>query len=267
MTNGAGHQYNGLTLEAQRHFSGGLYFQSSWTWARDRYDLDYNWDFSTWQFVSENPFDRKREVGPAQEIPTHRFTSNFVYEFPFGRGRRFGSGISRLANLAVGGWEMSGIYTLQSGMFLTPFWSGPDPVGIAYTDGDPAYVTLRPDVLKNPNLPAGQRTVDRWFDTTAFAPPAPGQFGTSGKGVIKGPGVNVWSMGLAKTFAFGERANLRWEMTASNFFNHPNWANPGTDITDTTGLGVITSDGGVTNGSVGDRAGSRAFRMGLRLQF
>ena len=126
---------------------------------------------------------------------------------------------------------------------------------------------MRPDVLKNPNLPGGQRTVDRWFDTTAFGPPAPGQFGTSGKGVIKGPGVNVWSMGLAKTFAFGERANLRWEMTASNFFNHPNWANPGTDITDTTGLGVITSDGGVTSGSVGDRAGSRAFRMGLRLQF
>ena len=56
-------------------------------------------------------------------------------------------------------------------------------------------------------------------------------------------------------------------MTASNFFNHPNWANPSTDITDTTGVGVITSDGGTTSGSVGDRAGSRNFRMGLRLQF
>ena len=59
---------------------------------------------------------------------------------------------------------------------------------------------------------------------------------------------------------------LRWEMTANNFFNHPNWQNPSTDITDSS-VGVITSDGGVTSGSVGDRAGARSFRMGLRLQF
>jgi hypothetical protein len=55
-------------------------------------------------------------------------------------------------------------------------------------------------------------------------------------------------------------------MTANNFFNHPNWQNPSTDITDSS-VGVITSDGGITNGSVGDRAGARAFRMGLRFQF
>jgi len=79
--------------------------------------------------------------------------------------------------------------------------------------------------------------------------------------VIKGPGINVFSAGLAKEFLFGEHAKLRWEMTATNFFNHPNWANPSTDITDTTGVGVITSDGGITSGSVGDRSGARAFRM------
>jgi hypothetical protein len=267
VTNGAGHQYNGLTFEAHRNLASGLYFQSSWTWARDRYDLDYNWDFDTWQYVSENPRDRHREVGPAMEIPTHRWTSNFIYQLPFGKGRKFFSGVSRLANLAVGGWEMTGIYTLQTGMFLTPFWTGDDPVGIAFTDSStPASVTMRPDILKNPNLSSGQRTLDRWFDTSAFAAPKPGQFGTSGKGVIKGPGVNVMSFGLAKEFAFNERARLRWEITASNFLNHPNWQNPSTDITDSS-LGVITSDGGVTNGSVGDRAGARAFRMGLRLQF
>jgi len=267
VTNGAGHQYNGLTLEALRRLAGGLYFQSSWTWARDRYDLDYNWDFSTWQFFSENPRDRHREVGPAMEIPTHRWTSNFIYQLPFGKGRKFASGVNRLANLLVGGWEISGIYTLQTGMFLTPFWTGDDPVGIAFTDSEtPASVTMRPDILHNPNLSSGQQTIDRWFDTSAFAPPQPGHFGTSGKGVIKGPGVNVMSFGLAKEFMFHERARLRWEMTASNFLNHPNWANPSTDMTDSS-FGVITSDGGVTSGSVGDRSGARAFRMGLRLQF
>jgi hypothetical protein len=264
VTNGAGHQYNGLTAEMVRHLSGGLYFQSSWTWARDRYDLDYNWDFSNWQFTSENPFNRSREVGPAQEIPTHRFTTNFIYQLPFGKGRHFGSSISRLANLAIGGWELSGIYTAQTGMFLTPFWTGDDPVGIAFTDSStPASVTLRPDMLKNPN---GPHTIAQWFDPSSFAPPPLGRFGTSGKGVIKGPGVNIWSVGFAKEFSFNERARLRWDLTANNFFNHPNWQNPSTNITDSS-VGVINSDGGVTGGSVGDRASARAFRMGLRLQF
>lgn len=264
VTNGAGHQYNGLTLEALRHMKGGLYFQSSWTWARDRYDLDYNWDFDGWQFTSENPNDRARERGPAQEIPTHRFTTNFIYQLPFGRGKHFAGGVSRAAHLLMGGWEISGIFTAQSGMFLTPFWTGADPVGIAYTTSDPAEVTLRPNVLRNPNT--GARTPGRWFDAGAFEPPAAGRFGTSGKGIIKGPGVNVWSAGLHKDFLFGDRAALRWEMTATNFFNHPNWQNPSTDITDSS-AGVITSDGGSTNGSVGDRAGARAFRMGIRLRF
>lgn len=268
VTNGAGHQYNGLTLEATRQFSQGLYFQSSWTWARDRYDLDYNWDFGFDSFVSENPFDRRREVGPASDIPTHRWNTNFIYELPFGKGRRFASGVSRLTNLLVGGWEISGVLSLQTGMFLTPLWTGDDPVGIAYTDSDtPASVTLRPDILRNANLPSGQQTVDRWFDTTAFAPPQAGRFGTSGKGVIKGPGVNVWHVGFHKDFFFSERMRLRWEMTANNFFNHPNWQNPGLDITDDTGFGVITSAGGATSGSTGDRASARAFRMGLRFQF
>ena len=267
ITNGAGHQYNGFTVEALRHFSKGLYFQSSWTWARDRYDMDYNWDFGSYQYTSEDPRNRQREIAPAQEIPTHRFTTNFIYELPFGKGRQFGSNASGWANALLGGWEISGIYTLQSGMFLTPFWTGSDPVGIAYTDSStPADVTYRPDLTKNPNL-SGTHSVDNvWWDLSAFGPPQPGKFGTSAKGTLIGPGVNVGAFGFAKLFSFSERFKLRLEMTANNIFNHPNWANPSTDITD-PGFGIITSDGGTTSGSVGDRAGARAFRLGARFQF
>jgi hypothetical protein len=268
ITNGAGHQYNGFTVEALRRFSKGLYFQASWTWARDRYDLDYNWDFGTYQFISEDPRDRKREVAPAQEIPTHRFTTNCIYELPFGKGRQFFSNVSRPVDLLVGGWEISAIYTAQSGMFLTPFWTGPDPVGIAYTESStPADVTIRPDLLKNPNL-SGSHSVDNpWWDLNAFAPPQTGKFGTAAKGTLIGPGVNVWAAGFAKVFRFSEQVRLRVEMTANNFFNHPNWANPSTDITDTAGFGMVPYDGGTTSGSVGDRASARAFRLGVRLQF
>jgi hypothetical protein len=125
-------------------------------------------------------------------------------------------------------------------------------------------VTIRPNHLHDANLPADQRSVNRWFDASAFAAPTPGFFGTAAKGVIKGPGVNVWDAGLAKYFALWERARLRWEMTATNFFNHPNWSNPATNISTVSQVGVISGAAG-SHGL--DQPGSRGFRMGVRLEW
>jgi hypothetical protein len=265
VTNGAGHQYNGLSVEALRYLANGLYTQASWTWARDRYDMDYNWDLDPSEYTVENPLDRHRDVSVARNIPTHRFTTNFIYQLPFGRGRHWANNISRGVDLAIGGWEIGGIYNAVTGEFLTPFWTGPDPTGTAYTDGDPAEVTRRPDLIGNPNLPQSERTVNRWFDASAFAPPALGQFGTSSRGVIRGPGVNVWHLGVYKNFVFGEKApRLRWEFTATNAFNHPNWSNPYTNISDSSTVGTIDSVGGVSGY---DQGGARTLRMGLRLEW
>ena len=116
----------------------GLYFQTSWVWARDIGDLDRG-------ISPENPYDRRRERAVWIDIPTHRFTTNLFYQLPFGRGRTFLSNVNRAANLAVGGWEISGIYSYYSGQFLTPAWTGPDPVGLSFTNSrTPANVTLRP---------------------------------------------------------------------------------------------------------------------------
>jgi hypothetical protein len=261
-TNGAGHQYHSLTLEAERQMAKGLYFQSSWVWARDIGDLNRG-------ASPENPFDRRRERAVWEDIPTHRVTNNWVYQLPFGRGRHWLRDANRWANLAVGGWELSGIYSLYSGQFLTPFWTGPDPTGTAFSSSrTPANVTRRPDHLRNANLPEGQRQVNRWFDLGAFGAPQAGQFGTAAKGVIKGPGVNVWHIGFIKNFEFADRGpRLRWELTATNFFNHPNYSNPNTNISQATAAGVITGVGGVNGASTGDQPGARAFRMGIRLEW
>ena len=66
-------------------------------------------------------------------------------------------------------------------------------------------VTIRPDILRDANLPVDQRSVNRWLDVSAFGAPAQGRFGTSAKGVIEGPGVNIWHVGLAKVIPFTER--------------------------------------------------------------
>ncbi len=266
-TNGAGHQYNSMTVEVKRQMSKGLYLHSSWVWARDRYDADSNGDMDFSELVSENPFDRRREVGVFRGIPTHRWVTQWVYEMPFGRQRHWLAAAPRAVDLFLGGWDVSGVYSAGTGEFLTPYWTGDDPVGIAYTDSStPAEVTIRPDMLHNPNLPTSLRSVNNWFDVGAFAAPQPGQFGSASKGVIKGPGVNVWSMGLYKTVEFSERGpRLRFQVTATNIFNHPNWDNPGsTDITDTGSVGVIRSVG--TNSSL-DGSGARAFLTSLRLEW
>jgi hypothetical protein len=182
-----------------------------------------------------------------------------IYELPFAKGSR---GIKRTL---LHGWEWNTVYSFFSGEFLTPQWTGPDPTGTAFTSSrTPAQVSIRPDQLSNPNLPVDQRTNSRFFDVSAFAPPAPGRYGTAAKGVIKGPGSSIVNVGLSKNFVIAERWRVRWEMTATNFFNSTNYTNPETNITSLGSVGVLTGAGGEQDL---DAAGPRGFRMGLRLEW
>ena len=170
------------------------------------------------------------------------------------RGRKLLSGVSRKWNLLAGGWSLSFMHSHGSGQFLTPAWTGPDPTGtINTTSSTPAQVTIRPDILRNPNLPKDRRTMARYFDTGAFGPPQKGAYGTSAPGVIKGPGYVSNSAGLYKGFEITERVRLRWEATFGNVFNHPAWNNPGTNINSPLTLGVITWAGGERSGQTGLR--------------
>lgn len=252
LSNGAGHQYNSLTIEAERKFARGLAYQVSWVLARDIGDLERGES-------PENAYDRRRERAVWLDIPTHRVTGNLIYEFPFGKNS---SGLKRAV---LHGWEWTSVYSFFSGEFLTPLWTGPDPTGTAFTNSrTPAQVTIRPNHLRDANIPTSERSTARWFDVSAFAAPTPGFFGTAAKGVIKGPGSEVVNVGLAKHFNLGERIRLRWEMTATNFFNTPNYNNPGVNITAVAAAGVITGAGGEQDL---DAAGPRNFRMGLRLDW
>ena len=256
--NGAGHQYHSLTFETERRYSSGLAYQVSYVLARDIGDLERG-------ETAENAYDRARERGRWLDIPTHRVAGFVLYELPFGRGKRFLTGGHPLVQTLAGGWELSVVYQFHSGQFLTPLWTGPDPTGTAFTSsGTPAQVTIRPNVLRNPNLPSAERTTSRWFDTTAFTAPTPGSFGTAAKGIIHGPGSEVWDVGVAKHFELANRMRLRWEVTATNVLNHPNYSNPGVNISSLTQLGVISGVGDVSDL---DPSGPRSLRMGLRLEW
>jgi hypothetical protein len=258
LSNGAGHQYNSLTLEAERRWDSGLAYQLSWVYARDIGDLERGES-------PENAYDRRRERAVWQDIPAHRVTGNLIYDLPFGKGKRFGGNATKLQNLLIGGWEWSTIFSTYSGQFLTPAWTGPDPTGTAFTNSrTPAQVTIRPNHLRDAAIPASQRSTARWFDPSAFSAPAAGSYGTSAKGVIIGPSSQIVNAGIAKHFSWNERFRVRWEFTGTNVFNTPNYSNPGLNITSAGGVGVLTDVGGSSDL---DPSGSRGFRTGLRIEF
>src|SRR5262249_35609564 len=127
-TNGAGHQYHAMTVEAERRFTKGVSYQASWTWAKDIEDLNgFLFD------APENAYDRARERGNSLDTPRHRVTANTIFQLPFGDGKKFLNGAGRAWNAIIGDWESAWIFSYYSGQFLTPQWSGPDPTGTAFT--------------------------------------------------------------------------------------------------------------------------------------
>lgn len=265
LTNGAGHQYNGITGEVKSRGSRGITYQLSYTHARDIGDLERGQS-------PENAYDRKRERGPWVDIPANAVTGNVIWDLPFGKGRRYMSKSNAWVDALAGGWSTSVIYTYHSGRFLTPLWTGPDPTGTAYTTAaTPANVTIRPNCLGDGNLPSSQRSLNGWFNAAAFGAPTPGQYGTCGPGLIFGPTLHVWDVGIFKSLIEKEHLKIRVELTAVNVLNHPNYSDPNMNITQAGNVGVISSVGGASNVSGAssplDPSGARAFRSGLRIEF
>jgi hypothetical protein len=180
-------------------------------------------------------------------------------ELPFGRGRRFGSDIGRGLDVLVGGWDVTGITLLQSGPFLTPFFSNADPSGTG-TNIRGFTATQRPDQISDGNI--DDPTADAYFNRNAFDVPADniGRFGNAKVGSLVGPGTQVFSMTLGKAFATGGTSRVRFEVAFSNLFNIENLDVPNTNVTS-------SAFGRVTNTQTVDQAGPRMVQFSLRYTF
>ena len=164
VTNGAGHQYNGLTVEALRHLrpagctsrvrGPGRAIATIWTTTGTSTPGSSPRRIPSTASAKSAPRRRSRPTGS----PPTSFTS-----FPSARAVTLRSSISQARQSA--GRRMGDQRHLhaQTGMFLTPFWTGDDPVGITYTDrATPASVTIRPNIVTNPNCRA--HTIEQWFE-------------------------------------------------------------------------------------------------------
>ncbi len=233
--NGGNQTYSAFLLHVERKMPS-LYFQTSWTWAKNLTDVDDNANIEGGTFL-ENAFDRARERGNTQFTPRHRLIANVIWDLPLGSGKRF---LNRpgLASHMMGGWKLTATLLAQTGHFLTPRYSRGDPANVGINCGS---FTCRPDRLSDGNLPKRDRSIEGWFDTAAFVPPPNGRFGNAGTGIIEGPGRAVLHLGLFKRFALTESTGLRVQVTATNVLNHPAFGDPAVNISAPGSVGTISS--------------------------
>jgi hypothetical protein len=130
------------------------------------------------------------------------------------KGRLSYEHLSKVGNGVSIGSQISTLANIQSGFPLTPILIGFDNAGVGGS-------LQRPNQIGNPNN--GPKTVAQWFNTVAFALPAPATFGNASNGAVKGPGAINWDMGLGKNFPMRESVGLRFRAQAFNVFNHPSF--------------------------------------------
>ena len=179
----------------------------------------------------------------AQDRP-HRFVATVVYELPVGRGRAIGTGMNRLLDRAIGGWQVQGIYQGQSGPPLS--------FGNVLYRGDIHDIVLPPD----------QRTPEHWFNTAGFEKVSGNQLAQNIRGFpsrlsgARAMGDNYWDLSAAKNFRLSERARLQLRTNWEGAMNHPLFSAPNTAPTNSL-FGTVNST----------RGEARRVYAGLKLYF
>jgi len=211
--------YNGLTAILRQRLTHGLSGQASYTWA---HDLDIS-DNSNNGGTTMNQYDINLDYANSNWDIRNRFVAIATYELP-----KFGT--SYLTQNTLGGWQINAIVTLQSG----------EPYNV-YLDNDQANVSQPNGNVQRPNwvhLPSANCTTKFYIanpstsciDGSAFEYPDQFTFGTGGRNPLHGPGFENVNASIFKDFGIWERLHFQFRAEAQNVFNHPNLANPNSDM-------------------------------------
>jgi hypothetical protein len=213
--------YDGLQAQLERRFSRGVTVLAAYTFS---HGLDN--DTSS----PEDAYNYSLEKASSSFDIRQRFVLSSVYELPFGRGKPFLNS-SRIGNIVAGGWQLSGIFTAQTGLPFTPVES---------VDASNTGTTERPNLIGDPVLSSAQRSVQEWFNLAAFAAPAAYTFGDSGRNILRGPGLINTDLGLSRVIPITERVSIQFRAEAFNLFNTPELGLPNATLGTAT-AGTITT--------------------------
>jgi Carboxypeptidase regulatory-like domain/TonB-dependent Receptor Plug Domain len=244
--------YNSLQVSLKRRVSQGLTLGVAYTWSKtltdnpsDRSDASYD----TYNFADD--------YGPASFSRNQIFIANYIYNLPFFRSQQ------GVVGHVLGGWEVSGITTFETGFpttiyqYFDPFDNVFAPAGTPNTfpggigiDESP-IVAPRPDRIGNAPNPG---TTAEFINTSNFTD-AWGHFGTAGRGILTGPGTNNWDLGAIKNIKLSERVSAQFRAEFFNAFNHVSFNSFDNNVDDST-FGIL--DGDLT---------PRIIQLGLKVYF
>lgn len=236
-----GANYHSLQLSLKRQMASGLTLQGAYTYSHAiNYTDDDGWTGLFWNYAPI--LGRNRATAGYDR--THNFHLAYVYEFPFGKGKKYAQ--SGAAAAVLGGWQANGIIAVYSG---TPFTVTADGTSLN-APGNSQTADLVGTVHKTGNL--GQ-----YYDISAFAPITTARFGNLGRNVLRGPGVINNDLSLFRDFLITERFKLTFKAEAFNLTNTPHLGNPDGNVNDSTFMRI--------SGTAGTLADNRSIRFGLRV--
>src|SRR5262249_5786808 len=243
--------YHALVLRAEKRMSSGLMVMGSYTFSKSM-DVDSLGNSTVSSNLDQSNIKNLERALSSFDI-RHRLVVSFTYDLPF----KFNL---KPLNALLSNWQAGGIITEQSGLPFT--------VNITNDRANTGLLNQRPNLVGDPNLPSGERTVERWFNTDAFVVQPVGTLGTAGRNILDGPGTNVVDFSLLKNFSFNERHRLQFRTEFFNFFNHPNFDFPERICTGTVaGAPCTAATAGAQLGRISAARDPRILQFALKYLF
>ncbi|MGH9629368.1 MAG: hypothetical protein ACRD7E_13695, partial [Bryobacteraceae bacterium] len=226
--------YHSLQIRLEKRLSAGLSLLSSYQWSKAISDSrGTSGAGGSSNSFPQNPFNLAAERSLADEHRAHRFVASFVYDLPFGRGKALLATMHPILDGLLGGWTIAGITTANGGRPVTLSVQG-NPSNTGGPD--------RPDVTGDWRLGDSERSLDHWFNTSAFASNAPFTFGNAGRNALLAPREVNLDLAIHKSFPITEQRRLQFRAEAFNATNTPQFGAPNTQVGNPN-FGVITSAG------------------------
>jgi hypothetical protein len=244
--------YHSLQVAVNRSFARGLMLKGAYTYS---HTIDYT-DDDGWVSVGWNwpqVFQRNRATAgfDRQQV----FTMGWVYELPFGRGKHLAA--SGVTAAIFGNWQMNGVFSAYSG---TPFTVTSPGSSLNAPNNTQTANQVNLTVNKIGNFGPGTY----YYDPTAFAAvTAPNTFGTSGRNILRAPGLWNTDLNLSREFPFKERFRIQFRAEAFNLTNTAHFAGPSTSVTSSTFMQITST----ISSSSAFAPIERQIRFGLRMQW